>query len=94
MPVLCLCQQYSECSCDDNTNSTYISSIIGNGTLDNTVSRVTNVNGTETLVINGTLENGTTAAGGTDSAGVRYMALQGAGWWVMLATVAATVLLV
>jgi len=50
-------------------------------------------NGSTISYINGTLENGTTAAGGTDpsndsqvSAAVRRMG-EFAGWWVMVATV-------
>jgi len=61
-PVLCLCEQYDPCGCDDNTNTTYVDSLTSDGTvqgLDTNVAKLTNINGTETLVINGTLSNGT-----------------------------------
>jgi len=85
-PVDCLCAASEECGCDDNSNSTYVSSLIGNGTyssLNQSLVTVADINGTNTIVINGTLPNGTTAAGGTVSAsgasGVveasRYLAL-------------------
>jgi len=92
LPVECLCQQYSVCGCDENNNSTYMDSLIGNGSeaaLNRSLVRVTRVNGTQTIVINGTLPNGTTASGGTESAsaGVRQMVMENAGWWVIGAAV-------
>jgi hypothetical protein len=99
IPILCLCQQYSVCGCDDNNNSTYIDSILGNGSLadlNSTVARVSNVNGTKTLVLNATLPNGTTASGGTENAnaGTSHVVMENLGWWVMCAVVASTVWLV
>lgn len=56
---------------------------------------VADVNGTSTLLINGTLANGTTAAGGTDSpnaaGGGMHSLLQHAGYWPAVVTVAAIV---
>lgn len=72
LPVLCLCEQYSVCGCDENHNATYTQALYDNATvlpagLDKQfVSAVADVNGTKTLVVNGTLANGTTADGGTD----------------------------
>jgi len=63
-PVDCLCQEYSVCGCDNNTDPTYMNSVIGNGdvsTLNQSLVRVADVNGTSTIFINGTLPNGTTA---------------------------------
>ncbi|CBF82602.1 hypothetical protein AN9074.2 [Aspergillus nidulans FGSC A4] len=62
MPVICLCAEYSTCGCDDNNNSTYYESLF-NGTQpkNGSIVRVTDVNGTQTIAINGTLQNGTTA---------------------------------
>ena len=82
------------CGCDDNSNATFVDDLIGNGTtqdLDDTV-RVAAVNGTSTIYINGTLENGTTAAG----AGSKNMqsGLNLAGYWLAAAIVAATVMTV
>lgn len=70
-PVECLCAQYAECGCEDNSNATYVSSVVGNGSTAAAVANgytVADVNGTSTLLINGTLENGTTASGGTSGA--------------------------
>jgi hypothetical protein len=69
LPVMCVCQEYSVCGCDENDDQTYINDLVGNGSyagLNKTLVTVSDVNGTKTLVLNGTLENGTTAPGGTD----------------------------
>jgi hypothetical protein len=69
--VECLCQQYSVCGCDDDGNSTYLQDLVGNGT-DRPVNTSSVVvlpvlaNGTQRAYVNGSLENGTTAAGGTE----------------------------
>jgi len=73
-------------------------SLIGNGSqaaLNDTLIRVANVNGTNTLVINGTLPNGTTASGGdvSPSAGTKQIILEHGGYWVMGAIVCWTVFL-
>ncbi|KAF2812934.1 uncharacterized protein BDZ99DRAFT_460263 [Mytilinidion resinicola] len=94
LPVKCLCQEFSVCGCDDNTNPSYMKDIIGNGSpaaLNQSLVRVTNDNGNMTIVINGTLPNGTTAPGGTDSAGPRSAVLEFGGYWVMGAIVLYTV---
>lgn len=68
-PVICLCQEYSVCGCEENNDANYIQSILGNGSyaaLNKTLVNVADVNGTSTIIINGTLPNGTTAAGGSD----------------------------
>jgi hypothetical protein len=97
-PVICLCQQYSECGCDSNVNSTFISSLAPNGSiqsLNGSVAVVTNVNGTETLVINGTLANGTTAPGGSGApVGWRHSMTEGAGYWLMIAIAIASTMIV
>ena len=96
----CLCQQYSPCGCDDNDNSTALDDMIGDGSDQNSsAARITNVNGTKTLVLNGTLPNGTdnsTDGGMTDpsasaAVGMRQMVLEGSGFWLMGAVVGATV---
>ncbi|KAK8187371.1 hypothetical protein IWZ00DRAFT_334709 [Phyllosticta capitalensis] len=71
LPVVCYCQQYTTCGCDDNTDSAYFDSLVGNGSyagLNKSVVDVARVNGSDTLILNGVLPNGTTAAGGSDSA--------------------------
>lgn len=101
IPVQCWCAQYQVCGCDDNGDRAYLDSIVGNGTgLNQTLARVANLNGTDTLVINGTLPNGTTASGGTDddsssssTSGAVKLGGWGelSGWWMMLATVGSIV---
>jgi hypothetical protein len=103
LPVLCLCQEYSVCGCDDNGNSTFVAELLGNGSYADTNSsliRVTNVNGTKTAVINGTLPNGTTASGGTDpssadqlSGTARKFVVTYGGYWIMVALVGGIVTL-
>lgn len=64
-----MCQEYSPCGCDENDDSNYLNSIVGNGSyaaLNKSLVTVSQVNGTRNLVLNGTLPNGTTAPGGTD----------------------------
>jgi len=92
------------CGCDDNGNSSYVQQLVGNGT-DQPVNTSQLVvlpplaNGTQSAYVNGTLPNGTTAAGGTDpssdaelpaSGAVRLLANYG-GYWVMLMTVVGSV---
>jgi hypothetical protein len=67
--VLCLCEQWCECGCDDNADPAYMNSLIGTGdpaTWNATLVTESVVNGTESIVVNGTLPNGTyTSANGT-----------------------------
>ncbi|KAM3067571.1 hypothetical protein ACMFMF_009570 [Clarireedia jacksonii] len=94
-PVTCLCAQYAECGCDDSGNTTVLDELIGDGSYDSlnkTLVNVVDIKGNSTIVINGTLPNGTTASGGSDDAnlaGMRMIA-QSSGYWVMVAIVAAT----
>ena len=98
-PVTCLCAAYQECGCDDNGNTTFLDSLIGDGTyssLNQTLVTVADVNGTSTILINGTLPNGTTSSGGTEdafSAGTRSI-VEASGYWVMIVLVGCTVFLV
>ncbi|KAI8933470.1 hypothetical protein NX059_009208 [Plenodomus lindquistii] len=69
LPVLCLCQENSVCGCDENDDPQYLNDLVGNGSyaaLNKSLVTVSDVNGTTTLVLNGTLPDGTTAPGGTD----------------------------
>jgi hypothetical protein len=97
-PVTCLCAAYQECGCDDNGNTTFLNSLIGDGTyssLNQTLVTVADVNGTSTIIINGTLPNGTTSSGGTEdafSAGARTI-VEASGHLVMIALVGCTVFL-
>ncbi|RAL06742.1 uncharacterized protein BO97DRAFT_429953 [Aspergillus homomorphus CBS 101889] len=92
MPVVCLCQQYLECGCDDNSNSTYYESLFNGSQPTNTsVTRVANVNGTDSIYINGTLPNGTTvadsSASSTAAAGLTTQVQQAIGHWTVVALV-------
>ncbi|KAI1636323.1 hypothetical protein F4809DRAFT_609690 [Biscogniauxia mediterranea] len=89
-PVTCVCGQYSVCSCDDNGNTTYFNSVIGDGSYEGLNKSLVTVadnstNGNETTIyILGDLPNGTTAAGGTESpndAGGMMDLLHVVGWW-------------
>lgn len=101
--ITCVCQQYSVCGCDDDGNTTFVQQVIGNGTdrprnSSEVVILPPLANGTQRAYINGTLPNGTTAAGGEDpssdeeiiaSGAVRMVANYG-GYWIMLMTVLGT----
>jgi hypothetical protein len=109
-PVTCLCAEFSVCGCDDNSDTTFLDSIIGDGDytkLNKTLVQVADINGTSTIILNGTLPNGTTATGGTEeadgsssdsssgsSSGRASGFLQASGYWVMIAMVGFTCFLV
>jgi len=95
LPVDCLCGEYAECGCDDNGDSAYVQSLVGNGDytqgLQNGVV-VGVVNSQKMLIVNGTLDNGTTADDGTSNvSSTSGTVLHGAGWWVLGAAVGFTV---
>lgn len=88
LPALCLCQVYLVCGCDKNRDSEYLNRIANEASSTSDFSRVSIVNGTLTLVINGTLANGTTSPGGTDpsSAGALHAGgtlMRSLGVWLM-----------
>ncbi|MCJ1317875.1 hypothetical protein MMC15_003202 [Xylographa vitiligo] len=69
LPVECLCEAYCPCGCDDNGDGAFVQSIVGDGVaLNAALVRTSVVDGRKTLVINGTLANGT-AGGATGGAG-------------------------
>ncbi|KAL4959481.1 uncharacterized protein BDV14DRAFT_205627 [Aspergillus stella-maris] len=94
IPVICLCGEYAVCGCDDSNNSTYYESLF-NGTQpkNGSIVRVTDVNGTKTIAINGTLPNGTTVDEDTVDTGsaAALNLIQASGYWAMAAVVAGTV---
>ena len=100
-PVVCGCDETVECGCDNNTDTTYMNSLVGNGSyaaLNQSQVTVADVNGTSTILVNGSLPNGTTASGGTDDgdsagAGMRSL-LEAMGFWPVVATVFAMVFVV
>jgi hypothetical protein len=82
-PITCLCAQYLVCGCDDNGDVSFLNALIGDGDynkLNKTLINVADINGTSTIIINGTLPNGTTAPGGVDdsaAANIRVISLTG-----------------
>jgi len=97
-PVTCLCAQYSVCGCDNNNNATFLNMLIGDGTyssLNTSLVNVADINGTSTIVLNGTLPNGTTASGGTENAsGAGSVMSNLGGYWVMVVLVGCTAFLI
>lgn len=88
LPVLCLCQEFQVCGCDENDDTAYLNDLVGDGNyaaLNKSLVTVSNINGTDTLVLNGSLPNGTTAPGGTDDEGAAVNLAIGkyAGYWAM-----------
>lgn len=86
LPVMCLCQENSVCGCDENDDQQYITDLIGNGSyqaLNKSLVTVSDVNGTRTLVLNGTLPPGTTAPGGLDDAAAALGIGKYSGYWAM-----------
>lgn len=81
-PIECLCGARAECGCDPQNETSYLNDVANN----NTMARLSDINGTQTLVINGTLENGTTAPGGSDSAASSFEHgfLESSGLWVVV----------
>ncbi|KAL9636199.1 MAG: hypothetical protein Q9164_002975, partial [Protoblastenia rupestris] len=93
LPVTCLCQQYNPCGCDDNKNATYLDQIIGDGSrqsMNTSLVHIGDVNGTRTVVLNGTLPNGTKSTAPTStskSASIRRSVLENSGFWLVGAIV-------
>ena len=85
---------YSACGCDNNTNTTYLDTLVGNGSTadeNSTLIHIGEVNGTKTLIINGTLPNGTNGTSSTTSSAARRNLLEYSGFWLVGAIVGATV---
>ncbi|PFH57698.1 hypothetical protein XA68_14677 [Ophiocordyceps unilateralis] len=75
--VLCGCDEFEVCGCDENDDKAFYDGLIGNGSYDalnKSVIDVGEFRGQKTLFINGTLPNGTTADG-PDSAGASLSAV-------------------
>ncbi|KAK8071994.1 hypothetical protein PG996_005342 [Apiospora saccharicola] len=93
-PVECLCDKYSDCGCDDNGDKKYLNDIIGNGTyegLNKSVVNIGEINGKQTIIINGTIPNDTSSDSSSSdnnaNAGIdMHSLLHTAGWWPVVAT--------
>ncbi|KAF4339056.1 hypothetical protein FBEOM_7057 [Fusarium beomiforme] len=93
--VLCGCSKYEQCACDDNNNTEYFNDLIGNGSyaaLNKSIVNVAEVNGTMTILINGTLPNDTALPddSASDNAAMRHFS-EALGWWPAVVAVMATV---
>jgi len=67
--IICHCEQYMVCMCDDIDDEEFWDDLIGDGDYDKlnkTLVDVRDVNGTTTITVNGTLPNGTTVPGDED----------------------------
>lgn len=86
LPVMCLCSENSVCGCDENDDQQYINDLVGDGDyakLNKSLVTVSDVNGTRTLVLNGSLPEGTTAPGGQDAAAAALSFGKYAGYWAL-----------
>ncbi|KAI4092685.1 MAG: hypothetical protein LQ344_003353 [Seirophora lacunosa] len=99
LPITCLCQEFNACGCDDNPDTSYLDPIIGDGTnLNSSLVHIGPVNETQTIVLNGTLPNGTDAsetssATSLSSGGIiNQRILEVSGIWAIGGIVAATVM--
>ena len=102
VPVRCLCEEFLECSCEEENDEDYLQFLIDDDDvedLDEEIVTFNTVNGTMTLVINGTLPNATESLGddssdesdldiGDSSAGIKQVAIQLSGWSFVAGVVA------
>jgi len=88
-PVVCMCAAREECGCEDESGDTQVlDSLVGNGSyeaLNKTLVNVAVVNGSSTILLNGTLANGTTVSGGQEDANKAGALVQKAGYAVLIA---------
>ncbi|RSL41916.1 hypothetical protein CEP53_012474 [Fusarium sp. AF-6] len=96
--VICGCGRYEVCGCDDNNDTAYYDELIGNGSweaLNKSIVTVAEYKGNITILINGTLPNGTTVPEQDSPAGLGMRGMiEALGYWPAVAAVAATVFLV
>lgn len=96
LPVICGCDPESLCGCDENDDERYVSDLVGTGEwdqLNKSLVTVADVNGTKTLLINGTLPEGTeppVPGDGSGAAGLAALA-EALGYWPMVAAALASV---
>lgn len=101
LPVVCLCERDRDCGCDDDGNTTYIDDLVGNGCesdQDPILVHVGDVNGTKTVVINGTIpydgeDSEDSDESSSTSGAMRQYVLEMSGYWIAGAVVLATVLI-
>jgi len=94
LPVICACDPYNPCGCDANNDTAYIQDLVGNGdykSLNQSLVTVAEVDGQKTILINGTLPNGTEAPVPADESGARSVVIEALGFWPMAAAVVVAV---
>ena len=79
-PVDCYCAKYQQCACEQRNETDYVNSVANN----QSISRVADVNGTETLLVNGTLPNGTDPAAAESKAVALSGGLGQFGGWAVI----------
>ncbi|KAM0441244.1 hypothetical protein ACHAPT_000551 [Fusarium lateritium] len=96
--VICGCGRFEVCGCDDNNDTAYYDQLIGNGSwaaLNKSIVTVAEYKGNMTILINGTLPNGTTVPEQDSPAGLGMRGMvEALGYWPAVAAVMATVFLV
>lgn len=100
LPVICACAPYNPCGCEENNDTEYMQDLVGTGAYDqlnHSQVTVAEVNGTKTLLINGTLPNGTEPPvpedGDGDEDSAARMVVEAFGYWPMVALVVSAVFL-
>lgn len=84
----------------DNTDPEYQRELLQDGSYDKlnkSLISVSNINGTDTIVLNGTLPNGTletAESGAVEESSAMHTVMQGAGYWALTALVGTAVFLV
>ncbi|CAI4218906.1 unnamed protein product [Parascedosporium putredinis] len=94
LPVICACDPNSACGCDENQDTAYLSDLIGDGSyngLNHSLITVAEVNGTKTILINGTLSSDTEAPSDGDESAAIARAVEALGYWPMVAAALAAV---
>ncbi|RKK10618.1 hypothetical protein BFJ66_g17076 [Fusarium oxysporum f. sp. cepae] len=90
-PVLCGCSRYENCACDDPDSAPYFKELIGSGSyeaLNKSIVDVAVVNGTKSILINGTLPNDTALASDKDKNSAPARCVVGTfGYWPAVAVV-------
>jgi hypothetical protein len=95
-PVDCACSPRGDCGCDENDDKQYLDDLIGDGSyagLNKSLINVADVDGRSTILLNGTLPQGTAAEfASVNGAGDGLRGLiRHAGWWPVVATACAIV---
>ncbi|EGU73615.1 hypothetical protein IWW34DRAFT_796722 [Fusarium oxysporum f. sp. albedinis] len=89
--VVCGCSWYENCACDDPDSAPYFKEPIGSGSyeaLNKSIVDVAEFNGTKTILINGTLPNGTALAGDKDKNSAPARCVVGTfGYWPTVAVI-------